>query len=82
MVNTEIRDRIAYVEMQNADHFNCLSEEMCTEHIAALDEAYASECVGIVLKAQASIARNHEPPAHTEKDCGTHHLICSPYERQ
>ena len=54
MVNTE---------MQNADHFNCLSEEMCTERIAALDEAYASECIGIVLKAQASIARNHEPPA-------------------
>ncbi|SFI06853.1 methylmalonyl-CoA decarboxylase [Selenomonas ruminantium] len=52
LVNTEIKDRIAYVEMQNADHFNCLSEQMCTELIAALDEAYASECVGVVLKAQ------------------------------
>ena len=29
LVNTVINNRIFYVEMQNADHFNCLSEVMC-----------------------------------------------------
>jgi methylmalonyl-CoA decarboxylase len=28
LVNTTINDRICYVEMQNAEHFNCLSEAM------------------------------------------------------
>ena len=31
LVNTTINDRICYVEMQNAEHFNCLSEAMCQE---------------------------------------------------
>ena len=52
LVNTEIKDRIAYVEMQNADHLNCLSEEMCQELMEALEEAYDKECVGVVIKAQ------------------------------
>ena len=52
LVNTVINDRICYVEMQNADHFNCLSEEMCAELIEALKYGYANECVGIVIKAQ------------------------------
>ena len=38
--------------MQNAEHFNCLSEQMCMELIDALKFAYDSECVGVVLKAQ------------------------------
>ncbi|MBQ2210007.1 MAG: methylmalonyl-CoA decarboxylase [Prevotella sp.] len=52
LVNTIIKERICYVEMQNADHFNCLSEEMCQELMNALDTGYQSECVGIVIKAQ------------------------------
>lgn len=52
LVKSEIRDRICYVEMQNAEHFNCLSEAMCTELMDALDEGYAKECVGIVISAQ------------------------------
>lgn len=52
LVNTEIKDRIAYVEMQNPGHLNCLSEEMCLGLIEALENAYAQECVGVVIKAQ------------------------------
>jgi len=52
LVNTEFRDRICYVEMKNADRYNCLSEEMCREMIEALKKAYAAECVGIALKAE------------------------------
>lgn len=52
MVNTVVKDRICYVEMQDANHFNCLSEEMCKELIDALKQGYDSECVGIVIKAQ------------------------------
>ena len=52
LVSTEIKDRICYVEMQNADRYNCLSEAMCTELIDALQFGYDNECVGIVIKAQ------------------------------
>lgn len=54
IVNKEIQDRICFIEMQNASHFNCLSEEMCDELIDALEYGYSNECVGIVLKAQVS----------------------------
>lgn len=52
LVSREIKNRICYVEMQNPDHFNCLSEQMCLELIDALKFGYDNECVGIVLKAQ------------------------------
>lgn len=52
MINTKTEDRIFFIEMANADHLNCLSEEMCNEIVAAIDEAYNNECVGIVIKAQ------------------------------
>lgn len=54
LVDTVIKDRIAYVQMQNGKHFNCLSEDMCQELIAAVKESYAKECVGIVLKAEVN----------------------------
>lgn len=44
LVNTIVKERICYVEMQNADHYNCLSEEMCQELIEALRYGYAQEC--------------------------------------
>ena len=52
LVNTVINDRICYVEMQNSDHFNCLSEAMCQELQDAIHYGYDQECVGIVIKAQ------------------------------
>lgn len=52
LVNTVINDRICYVEMQDAEHLNCLSEDMCNELIDALKYGYSNECVGIVIKAQ------------------------------
>ena len=52
LVSAVIKERICYVEMQNADHFNCLSEEMCQELIESLQYGYDQECVGIVIKAQ------------------------------
>ena len=52
LVSREIKDRICYVEMQNAEHFNCLSETMCEELISAIHYGYDQECVGIVIKAQ------------------------------
>lgn len=52
LVNTVTKDRICYVEMQNADHYNCLSEAMCRDLTKALQDAYENECVGIVIKAK------------------------------
>lgn len=54
MTNLEIKDRIAFITMQNAAHFNCLSEQLCNSMIAHMDEAYQKECVGIVIKAETS----------------------------
>ena len=52
MINVTINNRIAVLTMQDADHFNCLSGEMCNELTNAIDEAYKAECVGIVIKAE------------------------------
>lgn len=52
MVSVKIEDRICFIEMQNAEHFNTLSEQMCNEISDALMEAYEKECVGIVIKAE------------------------------
>ncbi|MCR5175966.1 MAG: methylmalonyl-CoA decarboxylase [Anaerovibrio sp.] len=54
LVNTVIKDRIAFVKMQNGKHFNCLSEEMCNDLINAIKDSYAKECVGIVLQAEVN----------------------------
>ena len=40
--NLKISDRIAWITMTDSDHFNCLSEAMCSALIKAIDEAYAS----------------------------------------
>ncbi len=55
LINTTIQDRIFFIEMQNSEHFNCLSEAMCYELIDALKKGYAAECVGIVIKRQFRI---------------------------
>ncbi len=52
VVKMQIEDRIAKITMNDADHFNCLSETMCAALISAIDEAYASECVGIIITAE------------------------------
>ena len=40
--------------MQNGKHFNCLSEQMCNELMAAMEEGYRAECVGIIIKAEVN----------------------------
>ena len=40
LVNVNIENRICYVEMQNADHYNCLGEEMCQELMESLQYGY------------------------------------------
>ena len=50
-INMRIEDRIARITMQDADHFNCLSETMCAALIESIDKAYESECVGIIIDA-------------------------------
>lgn len=54
MTKLEIVDRIGFITMQNAEHFNCLSTEMCETLSSNLEEAYRSECVAIVIKAECS----------------------------
>ena len=52
IVNLQIDDRIALITMQDSEHFNCLSEKMCTGLMEAIDQAYAAECVGIIINAE------------------------------
>ena len=64
LVSAVIKERICYVEMQNADHFNCLSEEMCQELMESLQYGYDQECVGIVIKAQCKPQDGNDPLAY------------------
>ncbi|MBO6246478.1 MAG: enoyl-CoA hydratase/isomerase family protein, partial [Anaerovibrio sp.] len=66
LVSTEIKDRIAYIKMQNGKHFNCLSEEMCLELIEAIKKSYSLQCVGIVIKAEVN--RNVWSAGHDIKE--------------
>jgi methylmalonyl-CoA decarboxylase len=52
LVNTTIKDRICYIEMQNPKRFNVLSEEMCNDLYDAIRMGYDKECVGVVIKAE------------------------------
>lgn len=52
LINVNIVDKVLFLEMKNPDHFNCLSEEMCSEMLGALEEAYNKECVCVVIKAE------------------------------
>lgn len=54
LVQTEVKDRVCYIEMKNGKHFNCLSEEMCNELINALKNGYENDCVCIVIKAEVN----------------------------
>ncbi len=47
-----LEDKICFITMNDADHFNCLSAEMCNQLIEAIYQAYKDECVGIVIKAE------------------------------
>lgn len=44
-------DKIFFITMNDAAHFNCLSSEMCNQLMDAIKKAYEDECVGIVIKA-------------------------------
>lgn len=52
MVSVEIQNRICIIEMKNAEHLNCLSEQMCNEIRDGIEMAYRHGCVGIVIKAE------------------------------
>ena len=52
LVNVTIDDRICFIEMNNPQRLNCLSDQMCSDIVAALQYGYASECVAIVIKAK------------------------------
>jgi len=52
IVKFRIEDRIAWLTMNDAEHFNCLSETMCAALIDAINQAYTAECVGIILTAE------------------------------
>lgn len=54
MIKFEIVDRIAFIEMKDPKHLNCLSEGMCNAISSALDKAFDCECVGVVIKAECS----------------------------
>ena len=44
LVNKVVKERIAYVKMQNGKHFNCLSEDMCNELMEAITASYGRMC--------------------------------------
>ena len=52
MVGTKIVDRVYFIEMQNPQRLNCLSNELCDEIRNGIHEAFKQECCAIVLKAQ------------------------------
>ena len=52
LVNVTIEDRICFIEMNNPEKLNCLSDRMCADIVDSLRLAYTSECVAVVIKAQ------------------------------
>ena len=51
LVKVTIDERICFIEMNNSEHLNCLSDKMCADIVNAIDEGYKNECVAIVIKA-------------------------------
>lgn len=66
LLKVDINDRICFVTMNDADHFNCLSSRMCNQLIHVIDKAYKDECVGIVIKAETK--RNVWSAGHDIKE--------------
>lgn len=52
LVNVTIDDRICFIEMNNPEKLNCLSDKMCSDIVSAVQEGYDKECVAIVIKAR------------------------------
>ena len=52
LVNVNIEDRICFIEMNNPQKFNCLSDVMCHDLVNAIRYGYSQECVAIVIKAK------------------------------
>ena len=51
LLKVDIVDRICFITLNDAEHFNCLSDKLCKQLEAALKHSYESECVGVVIKA-------------------------------
>lgn len=54
MIGISYVDRICFIEMQNPEKLNCLSNSLCNDMMHALKDAYEKECVGVVIKAQCN----------------------------
>ena len=54
LVNVTIEDRICFIEMNNPQKLNCLSDVMCHDLVNALRYGYSKECVAIVIKAKCN----------------------------
>ena len=52
LLNVRIEDRICFIEMNNPEKFNCLSDVMCRSIVEALRYGYNQECVAIVIQAK------------------------------
>lgn len=52
LLDVVIDDRICFITLNDADHFNCLSDILCGQLGEALAYSYEKECVGVVLKAK------------------------------
>ena len=51
LVKVTIEERICFIEMNNPEKLNCLSDRMCHDIVDAVKYGYKSECVAIVIKA-------------------------------
>lgn len=54
MIESYVNDRICFIQMKNPKRLNCLSEDLCEKMIEALEGAYNTECVGVVITAECS----------------------------
>lgn len=52
MIESKIVDKICFLEMQNPERLNCLGDKLCHEMMDALNCAYNSECVCVIIKAK------------------------------
>ncbi|MBR5086899.1 MAG: methylmalonyl-CoA decarboxylase [Muribaculaceae bacterium] len=54
LVDVTIEDRICFIQMNNPEKLNCLSDKMCNDIVNAVQGGYDFECVAIVIKAKCN----------------------------
>jgi len=55
LVEITVKDKVAFIEMKNAKHLNCLSKEFCEDLCAALKSAYEGGNCAVVIKAEKGV---------------------------